>query len=98
MSCKDSMPIFSSWFSSLGKGLLVLDSQEDLLLLVSLDSELPLATSCVFSKVEDCVDMKSEHVASDDEVKVVVVAFPFLDDDFVKLMLPSFSLNVLFPT
>ena len=92
------MPIFSSWFSSLGEGLLVLDSQEDMLLLVSVALELSWAISCVFSKVEDCVDMKSDHGAPDDEVSVVVVAFLFLDNDFVELMLLSFSLNVLFPT
>ena len=98
MSCKDSMPIFSSWFSSLGEGLLVLDSQEDMLLLVSVALELSWSINCVLSKVEDCVDMKSDHGAPDDEVSVVVVAFLFLDNDFVELMLLSFSLNVLFPT
>lgn len=114
-TCNDSVTIFSSWIL-LGKGLLFVDPQEDVLLLVSGDSELSLTACCLLSKIELCENANSEEVFSDvvvviivivvDVVSVVVVvivvvvcvvAFPFLEDEAVESMLPSFSLNVPFP-
>lgn len=99
------MPLFASWNFTLGKGLLVVDPQDDVLLLVSVDSELSLATFCVLSKAEDCEDVNSEYVGPDVVVVifivvvvvvVVVVNFPF-PDEVVELLLSSFSLNAPFP-
>ena len=78
-----------------------MDPQDEVLLLVSVDSELSLATSCVLSKAEDSKDVDSEYVVPDDDIFIVVVAviivvnFLFLDEN-VELLLPS-SLNVPFP-
>lgn len=69
-----------------------MDHQEDVLLLVSVDSELLLATYCVFSKVEVCEDMNSEHVVPGDVI-VDVVAFTFLEDEVVEWMLQEASLK-----
>lgn len=78
---------------------MVVDSQKEVLLLASVDSELSLAMSCAFSKFQVCEDVNSEHVVPHDDViiVVVVVTFLILDDEVVEFMLPSFSLNVPFP-
>lgn len=97
--------MFASWNFSQGKGLLVVDPQDDVLILVSVDSELSLATFCVLSKAEDSEDVNSEYVVPDDVVGifivvvvVVVVVVNFLfPDEVVELLLLSFSLNVPFP-
>lgn len=104
MSCKCSVPGFSSLIFLLGKGLLIVDPQENVLLLLSVDFELSLATSAVFSKVGVCEGVNSDQlvpnevfVVVDDDVVLVVVAFPLLDGEVVLLMLFSFSLNAPFP-
>lgn len=82
---------------------MVVDLQDDTLWLMSRASELSMATSCMFSKVEVCKDVNSEQEGPDVVVLVaavsvvIVVAFPILDDGVVKLMLLFFSLNVPFP-
>lgn len=106
VTCNDSGPVFSSWIFLLGKGLLFVDPQEVMLLLVSGYSGLSLTKCCLLSKAEVCGDVNSEKVVSDVAVVigivfdvvvlVVVVDFLFLEDEIVESMLPSFFLNFPF--
>lgn len=101
MSCaKDSVPVFASRIFSLGKGVLVVDPQEDVLLRVCGDSGLSSVTSCTFLKVEACKHVHSELVDPDvaaAAAAAVLATFPFPDDNVEEWMLSS-SRNVPFPT